>query len=127
MRRGLIGFGLAVLVAAAPCAVLATTTLRGMMHNWRVDARTTRAMLNGQMHFDEAAVRATLTRYAEDAGRIAASVNGQSAGSRDIRQRFLRLQSDSRTALTTLGRRTELRANFSRVLSNCSSCHNIYN
>ena len=127
MRNTLAWIGLAALVATIPVGVAAATSLRGIMHSWRAEARSAHTMLSGRAAFDEGAIRNTLQTYVEDAGRIAAQVNGRTAAARDIKQRFAAFQVDAQAALGNLGRPPALKAGFSRLMSDCQSCHDSFN
>ena len=127
MKIALASIGLSALLAATPFAVDAATSLRGVMHVWRAEARKTHDMLAGRTGFDEGAIRAALQTYVEDAGRLGARVNGRSAPAQDFRRRLLGFAADARTALNHVGQRPVLKADFSRLLSDCQSCHNRFN
>ncbi len=127
LRRLGLGAAVVALALAAPAAVEANSALRGIMHTWRRDLRTSDDMLSGRTPFDANTVRATLSAYMRDASRIATQINGQSADSRDIRRRFETLQADAQQALQHVGQPAVLRGDFHRIVSTCQSCHDAYN
>lgn len=127
MRIIIVALGLSILmIAATPVIVAAASGLRGIMHDWRADARTTRDVLSGRGAFDEASIRNVLQGYAMDAGGIAAQVTGTTPGARDFKQRFLTFQADAQRALGNLAQRPALQADFSRLMSDCQSCHDAF-
>lgn len=126
MRTAFVSLGLSALIAATPVIVVAASALRGIMHTWRADARTTYDILSGRAQFDEGAVRTVLQTYAADAGRIGAQVNGQTPSAREFKRRFLAFQADAQTALGDLAQRPALKADFSRLMSDCQSCHDAF-
>ncbi|HEX3500682.1 MAG TPA: hypothetical protein VHT04_15295 [Stellaceae bacterium] len=115
-----------VMIAATPVIVVAASGLRGIMHNWRADARTTRDILSGRGTFDEATIREVLQGYVADAERIGAQVTGNTAAARDFKQRFMTFQTDAQKALGDLAQRPALQADFSRLMSDCQSCHDAF-
>lgn len=125
-RRGLYA---ALLLAGlcVPIAASANSALRGIMHTWKRDLRTSDAMLSGHAPLNEATLRGILTSYAQDAGRIAGQIRGQSSDSRDIRHRFQVLQAEAQGALQHTGQPAVLRSDFRRIVSTCQSCHDAYN
>lgn len=127
MKVVLVSIGLAAIIVATPPVVTAATSLHGVMHVWSAEARKTHGMLFGRTAFNEAAVRTALQIYIEDAGQLSARVNGRTASAQDFKGRLIGFQADARTALGDLGRRSLLRADFSRLLSDCQSCHHRFN
>ncbi len=127
MKLVVAWLGLFAVFAAIPAAVPAAPALRGIMHAWRAVARDAHDMLTGRAPFDEAAIRGALQRYVADAGRIASEVNGRTASAHDFRARFVAFQGDAQTALGDVGRRSALQTDFTRLLTDCQSCHHAYN
>ena len=127
MRAALTSLGRIALIAAVPVVVVAAPALRGIMHVWRVDARTTHDMLSGRTAFDEGAIRNALQTYAADAGRIASQVDGYTSAGRDFKRRFVAFQADAQMTLSDLSERTALKADFSRLMTDCQSCHDTFN
>jgi cytochrome c556 len=118
---------LAVLSSVAlPLTADASSALRGVMRSWKRDLRASGPMVSGREAFDEATVRETLKAYIEESARLSASITGQSADAKDIRQRFVAFGADSRTALSNLGQPTTLKAAFARIGDDCQSCHDQY-
>ena len=76
--------------------------------------------------YNEAAGRTALQNYVNEAGQVAAQINGQGAQARDLRARFLGFQADARAALGDVSRPAALKADFTRVATDCESCHNLY-
>ncbi len=117
---------LAVILAIVATPVAAATGLRGIMKGWKADARTATDILSGRTKFDEAALRAALQNYVDEAGKVAGQVSGQNAEARDFKARFLRFQADAKAALGDAARPPAVKADFSRVAADCESCHNVY-
>jgi len=126
MRIALICLGLGVALATIPLPSSASISLRGMMHDWRRQTRTAGDMLRGRAAFDAGAIRAMLTRFADDAGQIAGAINGKTSDARDIKQRFLAFQADARNAINSGSEPRALQSGFTKVMSNCRSCHDLY-
>lgn len=123
MRRVIVLLGFSAMVLGAPAIVSAASTLRGIMHTWRAEARSTYDMLSGRAEFDERAIRTALQTYAADAGRIGEQVTGQTPSAREFKRQLVAFQADAQTALGDLPRRPTLKADFSRLMSDCQSCH----
>jgi cytochrome c556 len=126
MRSVLLLLCLTATIAVAPVIVVAAPALRGIMHAWRDGARSTNDILSGRADFDEVAIRDVLQAYAADAGRIASQANGQSAAARDFKRRFTAFQADAQAALGDLAQRPALRADFTRLMADCRSCHDAF-
>lgn len=122
MRKG---FVFVMVMAAAPSSMLAAPapSLRSTMHAWRADARATHAMLTGHIRFDEEQIGNSLQAFAADAERISGQVKSHTPAARDFRRRLLAFGSDAQAALGDVGRRPALAADFSRLMSDCQSCH----
>ena len=129
MRPTLLRIGcglLAISLAAVPLTVEASSAFRGIMRSWKRDLRATTPMLSGHTAFDETTVRETLNAYIADSVRLSASITGQSADAKDLRQRFATFGADSQTALKNMNQSTALKAAFSRIGDDCQSCHDQY-
>lgn len=126
-RTTVAWIGLAALIVAIPIGVTAATSLRGTMHAWKGGARATHNVLSGQAAFDERANRNALQAYIDDAGRIQAQVNNQTAAARDFKQRFVAFRADAQAALDNLGCPPALKVDSSRIMSDCQSCHDSFN
>jgi cytochrome c556 len=126
MRKILLSLCLSAAISAAPALVAAAPALRGIMHDWRDGARSTNDILTGRADFDEAAIRDVLQAYVADAGRVVAQVNGQTPAARDFKQRLIAFQADAQTALGDLAQRAALQADFTRLMSDCRSCHDAF-
>lgn len=127
MKTTIASFGLSVLIAFIPVMVVAAPALRSIMHLWRADAVRAHDILSGRAAFDEAAIRKVLETYASDAARMGAQVNGRTASAREFKRRLAVFQADARTAAGDLSRRSVLRADFNRLMSDCRSCHDVFN
>lgn len=97
-----------------------------MMRSWKSDARTVHDGLSGRSAFNEAATRDALQRLAADATAIQARINLHSAEGRDIKARFAAFQTDAQAALRDVQQHPALNADFSRLMSDCQSCHDRY-
>lgn len=127
MKTALACLGVSALIAITPAAVIAASGLRGIMHSWRASERMMQAMLSGRTAFDDAVVRDALQNYAADAGDIVARIDARTAAAQDIKRRFATFQTHAQSALGDLGQRAALKADFSRLVSECQSCHDTYN
>lgn len=125
-RNAFAALGLAALLAAGPAA-LAASGVRSIMHSWKTSARAVHEMLSGGTAYQEPAIRAALQTYVADAGRIEAQVTGQGASAQDIRRRFQAFEADAQAALGHMPQRPALAADVARLMSDCQSCHDIYN
>lgn len=126
MRTIVLSLGLSAAILAAPIIVVAAPAIRSIMHGWRADARSTDDILSGRANFDAGAIRDVLKRYATDSGRIVAEVNGQTPAAHEFKRRFMAFQADAQTALGHLESRPALQADFSRLMSDCRSCHDTF-
>ena len=118
--------GLVAVIAGLPVFGVAATQLKQVMHRWRIEARAMDSAVPVAA-LDEGSIRRALQSYAADADRIAAQVSGQSGPARDFRRRFAEFRVDAQTALADLGRPPALKADISRLMSECQSCHDAYN
>ncbi len=126
MKIRLAWFGLLAMLTVAPAAVLAASEVSGIMRNWRTQTRTLDAVSSGRAAFDQATVRAALTAFSTDAGRIGAEIKGSSAGAKDIRRRFLAFRARADVALSNVQRPAVLKADVSQLKASCQSCHDQY-
>jgi len=126
VRSVLTQVGLVVAVLGVPVLGVAASGLSGTMHQWREDARAMNKALSTTAP-DTGAIRQALQGYAADGKRISVQFTGQSRSARDLRQRFAAFSADAQKALADLGRPPALKADFSKISSDCQSCHDIYN
>ena len=110
----------------APAIAVGASALRGIMHGWRADARTTQNILTGRASFDEAAIRSVLQNYVTDAERISAQITGTSPAAREFKRQFMSFQADAQTALSHAAQRAAVQADFSRLMADCQSCHDAF-
>jgi cytochrome c556 len=125
MRTRLASLCFLIIVAAIPAAI-AASALRGIMHDWRTNARATHDILTGRTSFDEAAIRSALQNYVADAGRIGAQITGTTPAAREFKRQFMTFGADAQAALDHLTQRAALQADFSRLMSDCQSCHDAF-
>lgn len=126
MRSVLARVGLVVVVVGIPALGLAASGLSGTMHQWR---RAARAMDNALSTTapDTGKIRQALQGYAADGNRISVQFTGQGSSARDLKQRFAAFSADAQKALADLGRPPALKADISKIGSDCQSCHDTYN
>lgn len=125
-RRRVLLATIVIATVATPLIAEANSALRGIMKSWKQDDRATVGMINGRAVFDEAAIKAVLVTYIEDANRIASGINGQSADARDIKSRFVVFQANAQNALRHISQRAALQSDYKRIASGCSACHDLY-
>jgi cytochrome c556 len=117
---------LAAAILAVPLAARASE-VSGIMQDWRHNEHAVDAMLADRTPYNQAALRAALTRYIADAGSLADRIAGSDADARDLKQRFTNFAAMGQTALGDMSQPASLQADFSRMKSQCESCHAIYN
>ncbi|HTW26591.1 MAG TPA: hypothetical protein VME92_05650 [Acetobacteraceae bacterium] len=127
MRTAILWTGVAALILTVPVAVPAATSLRGVMHSWRADARSIGAMLTAREPFNDQAMRDALQRYVTDAGHVEAAINTRSSEGRAFKRYLATFEADARTALGHVDQRHVLRADFERMMGACRSCHDRFN
>jgi cytochrome c556 len=118
---------LAVGLVGAPAVVSAASGLSGIMHGWKREAGTLHAMLVGRATFDAAEATRILNLYVQESASLRGRIRGGDAASRDIAHRFAAFEEDARAALRHVAQRSALATDVSRLLSNCQSCHDVYN
>jgi cytochrome c556 len=127
MRLILLRTILGAAVLAVPIAASAGISLSPIMQAWNHDRRSIQAMLSGRIPYDETQIRQELENYITNSSAAARNAHGGSAEARDFAARFDAFANDSRLALGAASQPSALRQNFDRMLSDCRSCHAIYN
>jgi cytochrome c556 len=121
-----IAVSTAAILLMASAGVLATSRLNGTMRAWRSDARMMNDMMLGRSAFDPAIIEKALQAYADDAQRIAGTLDARTAEGRDFKAHFVTFASDVQAAQADVGQRTRLQAGLTRVFGDCRSCHDKY-
>jgi cytochrome c556 len=103
MRFIILGTILGTAVLALSTAASAGISLSPIMQAWNHDKRSIQAMLGGRTPYDEAKLRQDLQSYITNSVAVVRNAPGGSAEARDFAARF------------------------DGMLSDCRSCHAIYN
>ena len=114
-------------ILTVPVTAVAGIALSPIMNSWSHSKHSIEAMLTGRAPYDEARIRQDLQHYVASASRVASGVNGNTAEGRDFAARFKAFANDSQTVLGQLGKPSEARAGFERVVADCQDCHATYN
>lgn len=124
MGRWHLSISLAVAIGATP--VLAASALVQTMKGWNRSSKTVDAMLAGHATYDAATARTILQQYADGADQIASQLHGKSADAQDYRARFVTFSADAKSSLPATAQAAALKAAFSHLTAECSSCHMVY-
>lgn len=119
-----------IILAAAvvvPTVAVAGVALAPVMQRWNHDRKQIEAMLAGSRPFDQAAVEAAIRSYVTDGHMIASHVSGNAAAVRDIAARFDHFAQTAAASAKDSGSAARLRPHFEQLMSECRSCHAIYN
>ncbi len=123
--RALAAASLAVLLSGS-LTMGAGVSVKSVMRSWKAKANATAQMLNGGAHYDEAAIRESLSAFAADAQAIDARMTGATAANRDLKARFEKFSADATAALDLAAVSGELKPHFARMIGACRSCHDQY-
>jgi len=126
MRRSMLSIGVAVAIGVTPVAVMAASGLVQTMKGWNRTSKSVDAMLTGHAAFDGATARVALQQYADGADQIAVQLHGKSADAQDYHTRFVTFAADAKSLLPATAQPTALKAAFTHLMAECSSCHTAY-
>jgi cytochrome c556 len=127
MRRIALGSTLCLSILSLPVMAAAGIALSPIMNAWNADRHRIDAMLTGRRPYDEAALRAAVSLYIQDATTVAGRIRGRSDAARDFAHRFDAFAADGRRAMGSVGEPVAFRVLFGRMTSDCQSCHAIFN